>query len=470
MRSASLSLSLSSLITISLLACQLTKKDDAESQLDESTSDSSTTTGGDGDESGSSGVGDGDADAATGEDEKEPIKEEQKGQRGSSCDSASDCEDGLSCIVTDNCPAGVACANKSCQPSNFDIIGTGKQCQLKECESELDCCGELPTEAPEKCAGRENICFRPSAPGCVVQACTEDAECGGGRCTGICTYDQEDCTVPTDCAPNTCVFAAGSGGSGSGGNASGGDSSGGSGNTTGTCSLTGQTCISDANCSTNSCSSVYCRCENPDYDPEDPICEDEDCEGICGFTCEGERCVVDTSCSVDEDCISQVAPYCDEGACVECKTNDDCDDEECIGGHCGPVCESDTECGLFESCKNNECVYVGCQTDRECILSAVSSEGQDPRLFECFVEDGIGTCRFPCEIDAQCPTTQVCLDGLCEYIGCETDAECKTIAGLHNQPLPTEERPWSITARCVDDSMGRAESNSSTTGSDTAGE
>ena len=72
----------------------------------------------------------------------------------------------------------------------------------------------------------------------------------------------------------------------------------------------------------------------------------------------------------------------------------------------------------------------------------------DPRLAKCNVVNGIGTCLFPCEIDAQCAPTEVCLAGVCEYIGCETDSECKTIAGLHNQPVKTDQRPWVTTAVC----------------------
>ncbi len=432
-----------SLVALLSVACQFAKKDDgSNSNNDQTSSGDDTTISGDGDQSNGTTSG-----GTNGGSERQ----EKKGERGSSCDSANDCDDDLSCIVTDNCPVGVACANKSCQPSNFEIIGTGKQCKIQQCETKADCCGDMPLDAPEKCKVRDNVCFRPTAPGCETVVCTEDAECGAGRCTGVCAYDSEDCMSATDCAPNVCDL--GSGGSNGTGGGSGGDGSGGSGASggTGTCSLSGTTCTSDANCGTNSCSSVYCRCENPDYDPEDPICDDEDCDGICGFTCENELCVIDDSCGVDEDCLDASVPYCSDGACVECRMDEDCEDEECLNGHCGPLCESDVECGLFEMCDDNQCKYVGCQSDRECILSASETQDQDPRLYQCHVVDGIGTCRFPCDIDAQCPRTQVCLDGLCEYIGCESDSECKTIAGLHNQPLPTDEQPWTTTAICIAD-------------------
>src|SRR6478752_9462362 len=79
-------------------------------------------------------------------------EEVRKGERGSSCDSTVDCEDELTCIVTSNCPAGVACANKTCQPSNFNLMGTGKSCQISDCKTKADCCGDKPLVAPAKCA------------------------------------------------------------------------------------------------------------------------------------------------------------------------------------------------------------------------------------------------------------------------------------------------------------------------------
>jgi hypothetical protein len=357
----------------------------------------------------------------------EATNQVRKGERGSSCDSSNDCEEGLSCIVSDACPPGVACANKSCQPSNFDIVGTGKQCHIVDCATTPDCCGDKPLEAPEKCVDRERICNQPTLPDCVAVTCTEDTECGSGKCQGNCSLDAELCLLTADCEANTCDTSL----------------------DPDTCSVSAADC-SSVTCSTNLCNTPYCRCENPDYDPTDPICSDPDCDGICGFVCEEERCVADTSCDSDLDC-AVTTPFCDDGACVECLTSDDCEDEdvECVDGHCGPECEVDTQCSLFETCQGNECVFVGCQSDRECVLSATDADPtHDPRLAKCHIEAGIGTCIFPCDIDAQCAPTEVCLNGVCEYIGCETDGECKTIAGLHNEPVPTEERPWITKAEC----------------------
>ncbi len=362
------------------------------------------------------------------EKQDEESEKARKGERGDSCDSTNDCADGLSCIVSSDCPAGIACANKSCQPSNFEIIGTGKQCHITQCATQADCCGDMVLEQPAKCSGREVICSQPTLTGCLVTTCASDADCdGGGTCGGRCSLDGEACLIATDCAQNTCDLSLGS---------------------PGTCTISGASCTSDVDCAQSTCSVPRCDCTNPDYDRTADICTDEECDSVCGYTCEDERCVVDTSCDQDTDC-ALATPYCEDAACVECRTSDDCDDEECIAGRCGPECEVDSECSVFETCQENECVYVGCQSDRECVLGlSASNPTQDPRLSVCVVEEGVGTCVFPCEIDAQCAPTEVCLDGVCEYIGCETDAECKTIVGLHNQPVSTDERPWTTKAVC----------------------
>jgi len=357
----------------------------------------------------------------------------RKGQRGSSCNSTNDCEDGLSCMVTGPCPTGVACANKSCQPSNFDdLMGTGKSCHVKDCTTKADCCGDKPLVAPDKCKNRESICSRPTLTGCTVTTCATSATCGMGKCEGYCSYNTATkCTTATDCQANTCVTT-------------------GTGTTaTHICSLSGADCTTTS-CTVNSCLSPRCNCTNPEYLPSSPICTDPDCDGICTFTCTDERCVTDVSCNSDIQCTA-TTPYCANGKCNQCRTDDDCEGDKCIAGHCGPKCKSDTQCALFETCQSGDCVYVGCRSDRECVLqarSATATPAQDPRLAKCNIEKNIGTCVFPCDIDAQCASTEVCLNGVCKYIGCATDSECTTIAGLHNLPAPTPDRPWTTTAVC----------------------
>lgn len=355
----------------------------------------------------------------------------RKGERGSSCDSTNDCADDLSCVVTHDCPVGVNCANKSCQPSNFGLMGSGKSCFISECSSKADCCGDMPETLPAKCAKRNSICNTPYVPGCTTKVCTGNQECGEGTCAAsTCYYGATACMTTADCPVNSCDAVSQ------------------------TCAVSTLACSATA-CLTNTCLTRYCNCTNPEYAPTSAICSDPDCEGVCGFNCEEDRCVVDTRCGSDLEC-GATTPHCDDGKCVECLTDADCEKEECIDGHCGPECKTDTQCKVFEACQAEECVYVGCRSDRECVLQAgTAAPTQDPRLAKCRIEDEIGTCVFPCDIDAQCAPSEVCLDGVCEYIGCETDSECKTIVGLHNLPSPTPERPWVTTVECRAESSAK---------------
>src|SRR5690606_23444710 len=122
-------------------------------------------------------------------------------------------------------------------------------------------------------------------------------------------------------------------------------------------------------------------------------------------------------------------PLCDDGTCVECRGAADCSfDRVCMSGRCETPCKSDANCGTFEACQAGECLYVGCRSDREChLLPSVEvaglPAGTDPRLLRCHTEAGIGRCIVPCQTDAQCPPTEVCAGGVCEYIGCEFDSE-----------------------------------------------
>jgi hypothetical protein len=378
-----------------------------------------TPSGGSGGSGGSATVG---PEAAGGTPGEEMVR---KGERGSSCDSTSDCADDLSCIVTHDCPAGVSCANKSCQPSNFGLMGTGKVCVIHECSAKADCCGEMPDTAPKKCDVRTSVCSTPIVAGCTVKNCVADKDCAPGTCgKAFCSLSATaECSTTADCAVNTCNPS------------------------TMRCSVT-QTDCSVVGCALNTCPTHYCNCQNPDYLPTSPICTDPDCEGICGFNCEEERCVVDKQCGQDIECAA-TAPFCAAGKCAECRTKDDCKDKDCVDGHCGPQCEADTQCKVFEACQTGKCVYVGCRSDRECVLKAGNTTPtQDPRLSKCHVADGVGTCVYPCEIDAQCAVSEACIAGVCEYLGCETDDECNSIAGLHNLPAPSPERPWVTTAQC----------------------
>jgi len=318
-----------------------------------------------------------------------------------------------------------------CVQNDFNIAVTAKQCDRIDCSVDTDCCGSRPLVAPARCANYESICQTPNLPGCQpFLSCTDDSTCGAGTCgMGTCTFGGS-CATTADCDSNTCVGSL--------------------------CTLTNNFCDSLTPCTnfTNSCSTRRCSCTNPEYDFANPICDDEDCTDVCNLRCREEMCVVDNSCEEDIDCAPFGLEHCNAGTCVECEADSDCEDEdhECRDNECVAPCKYNEECPLFHQCQSGDCVATGCTSDRECVLALSEGNlGQDARLSKCLPatpDSPIMTCKIPCENDAACPTQfEVCSEGYCTFIGCETNEECRSFLGLDNQMTSTL-RPYISTAEC----------------------
>lgn len=378
-------------------------------------------------------------------DEAQKVQPETRGERGENCQARNDCASGLACL------------NGICAKNEFDIAVEAKHCDRIECSSTKDCCGDRRTSAPAACSGRVSICSTPTLLGCVQTTCTSASSClGGGTCAmGVCQgtgQTQTACGVAADCpkVTNTCVIDTGL--------------------TTGFCSVTQTSCSDTLPCTTipaATCSLRTCNCRNPEYDPTDPICTSTECDDVCTLTCEEELCVPQHTCKSNTDCVTPGLTLCqeDDGRCVQCLEKDDCPDDEqtCVKGMCKKPCEHDEECPLFEGCdsKSGECEYVGCRSDRECILAATRNSadpenpspfgGEDPRLLKCLpTKDGGSTknCKIPCENDGSCGSQSVCDDdGFCKFIGCKDDGECRGYLGLADQK-PTPQKPFVPTAVC----------------------
>jgi len=353
-------------------------------------------------------------------DEAQQVQPAAQGQRGEACQARNDCQSGLACIL------GV------CSKNDFELTSSAKQCDRVDCETDTDCCGNKPSEAPAKCDNRTSICQTPTLPGCIQTSCTSDSTCGGGRCgTGTCSNTLTTCTSAADCA-DTCDLG------------------------TGYCALSGFSCTSDLNC-TGVCSTRYCSCTNPEYSPSSAICSDPECLNLCTLRCSEERCIADTSCTTNGDCATSARPICEAGNCVECTTDDQCDvldGEECRKNVCKKPCVANEECPLFNSCKEGDCVPTGCQSDRECVLAANMGQNQtveDARLSQCLPSDAdptIKTCKIPCENDGACGSEfQVCDTGYCRFIGCETNDECRAYLGIVNE-VETDAKPFISHAVC----------------------
>lgn len=361
------------------------------------------------------------------------VQPQTRGQRGEVCQARNDCQDGLACL------------NGLCAKNDFGLKVAPKQCDRVECQADEDCCGDKPRVAPEKCSARTATCGTSTIPGCVRTTCTSDATCGGGTCAGgTCSLLGGACTSDAACK-DTCLTA------------------------TGTCSKSGGICALDSDCQYFQynaqllCQTRVCNCTNPAYNPTSPICTDPDCQGICQLRCDAELCVADNSCKKDADCLGVGLPFCETDRCVQCVADTDCDatkDESCQKGQCKKPCQKNEECPTFDECQAGSCVYVGCKSDRECILSAARnaaavpgavSSGEDARLLKCLPSEAdatISTCKIPCQNDGSCGSeVEICDQGYCKFIGCETDEECRVYLGIQNQ-MSTVAKPFVPKAVC----------------------
>lgn len=356
-------------------------------------------------------------------DDVQKVEPGSKGKRGETCRARNDCAGGLACV------SGI------CTKNDFDIDVSAKHCDVYQCEEDVDCCGDKPLEAPARCADRVSICETPNILDCPsASLCDDDDECEGGTCVGFCTYGSATCTSDAECTANVC--------------------------SAGYCSYTGTVCTADADCE-ETCSTKQCDCANPEFDPADELCTDPDCIDICTLTCEDRLCRPNTSCETDDECAGLATDICEDGKCVECVADDDCnedDNEECVDNVCDKPCEVDEECPLFNVCDGGECEYVGCQSDRECVLAANGgplrsggSPDNEPRLAECLESDDdpdLKVCKVPCENDVECPSDfDLCVEGFCRFMGCDSDADCRAYLGLEGQEL-TEETPYFTTTEC----------------------
>jgi hypothetical protein len=358
------------------------------------------------------------ATTACSKDKTSKIEPEARGQRGESCQARNDCASGLACL------------NGTCTQDEFPISVDARHCDRIDCETDQDCCGDVPTEAPGQCADYSLICEQYTLSACSTSYCETDTDCGGGSCSlGLyCSNTSADCVSDADC---TDICSGGY------------------------CLYSGGACSVDTDCALGVCSGTpYCDCTNPAYDPTAAICSDPACDtDVCIYRCdEDQRCSVDTSCESDGDC-SSLSPRCVEGACVECADDADCDEEDgerCLSGSCEAPCVYNEECDLMEACDGGECVPRGCESDRECVLfyARFGDGAEDARLYKCLPSDddpSLKECKVPCESDGGCQEFEACDGGYCKFVGCTTADECRWWLNLANEGDGTE---WTSRAVC----------------------
>lgn len=243
-------------------------------------------------------------------------------RKGEACQTTNDCAASLACM-----PSGSPSGGGVCVVGVFNVTQTGRECAITECQQASDCCDTPP-------AGCESL----------KQSCD--------------------------------AFQAGRGGSPA------------------ACEQYEALCVCDAS----------------------------------SRDCESGRCVV--KCTSDSSCAAGGnGSKCLGGKCAECASDGDCggsgSDLSCISGKCQPPCQGDGDCPGFERCLQNKCVEGGCQTTRECIAATRNVEAT------CGTD---GKCIVPCQTDLECGNPKgysfySCVGGQCLYMGCESDKDCRLLLG-----------------------------------------
>jgi hypothetical protein len=234
-------------------------------------------------------------------------------RKGEVCQTTADCESGLSCVPRSSGSNGI------CVKGEFKIAQTAKECAIIECHDSVDCC---PTP-PSNCASLDQQCKQ--SPGSF--ACDD--------------FNR------------------------------------------------------------------LCRCDGSRY------------------ACESGRCR--PACKTNTDC---GIGSCIEGKCVECEDDGQCrNGTVCNSGRCVPPCTSDTECPSFNRCSEGRCVDSGCSSDRECVAATKNVEAK------CTDKK----CVVPCQTDLECGNPQEyrfysCIKNQCVYVGCESDKECQLYLGQSAVP------------------------------------
>jgi hypothetical protein len=101
----------------------------------------------------------------------------------------------------------------------------------------------------------------------------------------------------------------------------------------------------------------------------------------------------------------------------------------CAHNQCVPPCTTDSECPSFNRCSEGKCVDAGCSSDRECVAATKNVEAvcKDKK------------CVVPCQTDLECGNPQEyrfysCIRNQCIYVGCESDKECQLYLGQSFNP------------------------------------
>lgn len=233
-------------------------------------------------------------------------------RKGEACQTTNDCAPGLACIPSSS---GVGV----CVLGAFSVSQTAKECAIIQCEQASDCCGPPNSQCTT-----------------LADECARDVDGGAPTSTNCQLYES------------------------------------------------------------------LCKCSNRD--------------------CENSKCI--TKCNTNTECRNSGLQICAGGKCVECGSDTDCGSSgtyKCVSGECQPPCKGDGDCPGFQRCLNGQCTEGACQTNRECVAATRNVEAT------CGTD---GKCIVPCSTDFECGSPKdykffSCVNGQCLYLGCDSDKDCR---------------------------------------------
>lgn len=298
------------------------------------------------------------------------------------------------CVSTTDCGEGYACVDGECRYAKPSGDPT-----TPPVDDRFGCdCGEVCTQQG-MCA--QAVCTIDSdCPDCsycrngsCVPGCDEKNPCPTGECCGKDGKCHQQCSSDGGCPfPEVCLHG-------------------------GCCGLACDpviACLQHTDCPDK----MHCTAEGV---CEDGCTLDEHCEygEICyQFDCR-VACVDYAQCSDSEQCVDGV---CESLPPALCSTDNDCaDDEICDRGRCAAGCRGDSDCPSGEVCgSDNKCEFR-CISDEQCVALDKGTMCQNGK---CSTNTGSGTGgsyggHNGCEAYEQCNER-----GICEAIPCATDADC----------------------------------------------
>ena len=201
-------------------------------------------------------------------------------------------------------------------------------------------------------------------------------------------------------------------------------------------------CVDDALCASGVCdkSTTPGRCEPSNTCGNNIIEKGEACDDggtIIGDGCDSLCNIEDAmNCVGDRNCPEGLA--CTDGVCgVECRSNSDCENGDCIFGQC-VTCTQNTDCEGTDQCQSGSCVS-SCTTNDEC-----SPQGFcDQRCVECLQ-------------DEHCLENESCTNGVCDDPDrCDPNLEtcentCTSNATCTDARVPFCDPEGSICGECND--------------------